>query len=66
MHCSANSTHRPYRPSPPPLAATAGNMPTNAGPCEGDFGAPLLAWNAVQGSPGRDPMNQRQVGCAVG
>lgn len=48
----------------------AGNVPTSSGLCEGDYGAPLLLWNAAfvgpngesQGIPAsRDPQNQRQL-----
>lgn len=48
----------------------AGNVPTSSGLCEGDYGAPLLMWNAAfvgdngqsQGIPAsRDPQNQRQL-----
>lgn len=50
----------------------AGNVATSAQPCDGDYGAPLLVWNAAWADPktllsrgnqaGRDPASQRQLG----
>lgn len=59
-----------HNQSPLLLLCCAGNVPTSSGLCEGDYGAPLLLWNAAfvgpngesQGIPAsRDPQNQRQV-----